>query len=202
MAAAQFCELLDKRDRMRKYKQTAQEIKDAALKYLFSEELDSFVRIAYQDPQGVLRQEQVVDASSLFGLWYFGMLEQSHPLFQKTLSQVRTRLRSPAKVGGYIRYERDEYFKDTDISNSWIITTLWEALRKLYKPEVTQHDLQYVEDVLNWVVEHRYNSGVLAEQLNPYTGESRSATPLVWSHAVYVETILKYIEKHAQLNSV
>lgn len=198
MAAAQFCELLDKRDRMRKYKQTAQEIKDAAIKYLFSEELDSFVRIAYQDNQNLLHQEQVVDASSLFGLWYFGMLEQSHPLFQKTLTQVRARLRSPAMVGGYIRYEKDEYFKDTDISNTWIITTLWEALRKLYKPEVTQHDLAYVSDVLDWVVKHRYNSGVLAEQLNPYTGESRSATPLVWSHAVYVETVLKYLEKQAQ----
>lgn len=198
-AAAQFCELLDKRERMRKYKQAAQEIKDAAIKYLFSEELDSFVRIAYQDDRAQLRQEQIVDASSLFGLWYFGMIEQSHPLFQKTLTQVRSRLRNPASVGGYIRYEKDEYFKDTDLSNPWIITTLWEALRKLYKPEVTQHDLEYVSGVLDWVVKQRYNSGVLAEQLNPYTGESRSATPLVWSHAVYVETVLKYLEKQAQL---
>jgi oligosaccharide amylase len=199
MAAAQFCELLDKRDRMRKYKQTAQEIKDAAIKHLFNEELDAFVRIAYQDSQAGIRQEKVVDASSLFGLWYFGMLEQSHPLFQKTLAQVRIRLRDPAQVGGYIRYENDAYFKDTDISNPWIITTLWEALRKLYKPEVTPHDLEYVEEVLDWVVKHRYNSGVLAEQLNPYSGESRSATPLVWSHAVYIETILKYLEKRTQL---
>ena len=194
-AAAQFCELLDKRDRMRKYKQVAQEIKDAAIKYLFNEELDSFIRIAYNDSNGGVVQEKIIDASSLFGLWYFGMLEQSHPLFQKTLAQVRTRLRSPADIGGYIRYEHDEYFKDTDISNPWIITTLWEALRKLYKPETTEHDLEYVEEVLQWVVKHRYSSGVLAEQLNPYTGESRSATPLVWSHAVYVETVLRYVEK-------
>lgn len=197
-AAANICELLDKRDRMRKYRQVAEEIKAVALEHLFSEELDSFVRIAYQREGGVVVQEQVVDASSLFGLWYFGMLEQSHPYFQKTLAQVRARLRNPADVGGYIRYEQDEYFRDTDISNPWIITTLWEALRKLYKPEVSQHDMEYVEHVLEWVVEHRYNSGVLAEQLNPYTGESRSATPLVWSHAVFVETILKYLEKRAQ----
>ncbi|MCA9373147.1 glycoside hydrolase family 15 protein, partial [Candidatus Woesebacteria bacterium] len=69
-AAAQFCELLDKRDRMRKYKQVAQEIKDAAIKYLFNEELDSFIRIAYNDSNGGVVQEKIVDASSLFGLWY------------------------------------------------------------------------------------------------------------------------------------
>lgn len=193
-AAAQFCELLDKRDRMRKYKQAAQEIKDAAIKHLFSQELDSFVRIAYQHGPEVVH-EKVVDASSLFGLWYFGMMEQSHPLFQKTLAQVRARLRNPADIGGYIRYEHDAYFKDTDISNPWIITTLWEALRKLYKDEVDDHDFAYVEKVFDWVVQYRYNSGVLAEQLNPYTGTSRSATPLVWSHAVYIETVLRYLEK-------
>jgi len=29
--------------------------------------------------------------------------------------------------------------------------------------------------------------------LDPYTAESLSATPLAWSHAVYVELILKYV---------
>jgi GH15 family glucan-1,4-alpha-glucosidase len=44
-----------------------------------------------------------------------------------------------------------------------------------------------------------YPSGVLAEQLNPYTGESLSATPLVWSHAVYVKTVLLYLQKKKDL---
>jgi len=35
-----------------------------------------------------------------------------------------------------------------------------------------------------------YQSGILAEQLDPDTGESLSATPLVWSHAEYVQTVL------------
>jgi GH15 family glucan-1,4-alpha-glucosidase len=47
---------------------------------------------------------------------------------------------------------------------------------------------------MTWVASHMYPSGVLAEQLNPYTGESLSATPLVWSHAVYVETVMQYLD--------
>lgn len=193
MAAAKFCELLDKRERMRKYQQAAKEIREAAIKYLFSTEVDAFVRFAHQTPAGEVVLHQVVDASSLFGLWYFNMLEQDHPLFQKSLHQMRLRLKNPTEIGGYIRYERDEYFKDTDLANPWFITTMWEALRKLNAPEVTEDTFQYVEHVLGWVEQYKYNSGVLAEQLNPYTGESRSATPLVWSHAVYVETVLKYL---------
>jgi len=200
MAAAKFSELLDKRNHMREFKKAAEEIRDAAINYLFSKELDSFVRIARFE-NGDVVQEQVVDASSFFGLWYFGMLEQDHPLFQKTLHQVELRLKNPAKVGGYIRYERDNYFKDADLSNPWFITTLWEAQRILKQDQVTAEDLDNVANIFDWVIEHQYLSGVLAEQLHPYTGASRSATPLVWSHAVYVETVLCYLQKRRDLES-
>jgi GH15 family glucan-1,4-alpha-glucosidase len=66
---------------------------------------------------------------------------------------------------------------------------------------VTLEDLQYVEQILNWTLQYKFQSGVLAEQLNPYTGESLSATPLVWSHAVYVETVLLYIERKKELEN-
>ena len=55
-------------------------------------------------------------------------------------------------------------------------------------------NLQYAEHTFDWVAQHMYSSGVLAEQLNPYSGESLSATPLVWSHAVYIETVLLYLQ--------
>lgn len=200
MAAAKFTELLDKRNRMRDYKKAAAEIKEATIEHLFSKELGAFVRIGHYQNGEVVRDE-TVDASSLFGLWYFGMLDQDHELFRKTLNQVNLRLRNPAKVGGIIRYERDNYFKNSDLSNPWFITTLWEAQRLLRKPEVTQDDLSEVERVLDWVIEHQYISGVLAEQLHPYTGASRSATPLVWSHAVYVETVLYYLQRKRDLEA-
>ena len=194
MAAAKFSELLDKRNHMREYKQAAREIKEATITHLFSESLQGFVRIGYYHQDGFVRDE-IIDASSLFGLWYFGMFSQDDPLFQKTYQQVKERLWNKTDIGGFIRYEHDNYFKSTNTSNPWFITTLWEAQMKLAKSVVTEEDLQFAEKTFEWVVGHRYNSGVLAEQLNPHTGESLSATPLVWSHAVYVETMLLYLQK-------
>jgi oligosaccharide amylase len=199
MAAARFSEILDKRNHMRDFKKAAQEIREAAITHLFSKKLDSFVRSATVE-DGVVVHDETIDSSSLFGLWYFEMLKHDHPLFIKTKRQVDARLKSPGPVGGYIRYEQDAYFRSTDLSNPWFITTLWDAERILSQPEVRVDELQYVEQLLEWVLKFRYSSGVLAEQLNPYTGESLSATPLVWSHAVYVETVLLYLERKKELD--
>lgn len=198
MAAAKFSEILDKRNHMRDFKAAAKEIKQATSDHLFSQRLQSFVRTAHME-NGVVQLEEVVDASTLFGLWYFEMFEQDHPLFGKTLHQVESRLQNPSSIGGYLRYERDNYFKSTDLSNPWFITTLWEAQRRLKATTVTTLDIEYVEKVFFWVYEHRYQSGVLAEQINPYTGQSLSATPLVWSHAVYIETVLLYLNKKKEV---
>ncbi|MBD3279691.1 MAG: glycoside hydrolase family 15 protein [Candidatus Pacebacteria bacterium] len=197
-AAADFSELLGKRNHMRAYKQAAEEIKEAMLEQLFSDKLQSFVRYATTTDNQV-KLHEVIDASSLFGLWYFGALSQDHPKFQATQAAVAKHLNNPGPVGGIIRYQGDYYFKDTDLANPWFITTMWEGLRMLHHPQVGQAQLRDVEAIMDWVLQHRYASGILAEQLNPYTGESRSATPLVWSHAVWVELVLKYLAVKEQL---
>ncbi len=193
-AAAQFSELLGKRNHMRDYRAAAQEVSDATKKYLFSEKLQSFVRVAYLE-NGTVRQEEIVDSSSLFGLWYFGMLKLDDPLLLATERTASQALKNDTHVGGVIRYQNDNYFKVTERSNPWFITTLWNAQRLLKKETLTPADFETVKGILEWVVSYRTRSGVLAEQLNPNTGESLSATPLVWSHACYVETVLMYIEK-------
>lgn len=199
MAAARFSELLDKRNHMRKYRDAAEAIKKATIEHLYDEEIRSFVRYA-KVVDGKLELDKTVDSSSLFGLWYFGMLDQDNQLFQFTSKAVSVRLKNPTEVGGYIRYERDEYFKSTELSNPWFITTLWRAQMKLSKKQVTQEDLRYAEGVFSWVVANMYQSGVLAEQINPFSAKSLSATPLVWSHSVYVETVLLYLEKVKELS--
>ena len=40
---------------------------------------------------------------------------------------------------------------------------------------------------------------MLAEQVNPYTNEPISVSPLTWSHATVVSTVIKYLEKLEQL---
>ncbi|PIR59158.1 MAG: glycoside hydrolase family 15 [Candidatus Pacebacteria bacterium CG10_big_fil_rev_8_21_14_0_10_56_10] len=193
MAAAKFSELLGKRNHMRDYRQTAQSVKEATIEYLFSSKLLSFVRMATIE-DGRLHHDETIDASSLYGLWYYGVLDQRDELFRQTLDQVTRRLSNPSQVGGLLRYERDQYFKATDLSNPWIITTIWEAQRRLRSPDCGEHDLEFARQTMDWVVGRAYPSGVLAEQLNPYSGQSLSATPLVWSHAMYVELALEYCQ--------
>lgn len=194
MAAAKFAELLDKRNHMRDYKAAAKGIKNAAIEHLFSEKIQSFVRIA-NIIDGAVVLDETVDASALFGLWYFGMLDQSDPLFQKSLQQAQNRLAVQGPVGGVMRYENDAYFRSTTSSNPWFITTLWEVQRRLQQEVVTQQDFDFAQTIFEWVLKYMYPSGVLAEQLNPETGESLSATPLVWSHAVYLETMALYLRR-------
>jgi len=197
-AAAKFSEMLGKRNHMRGYRDVAKEILAATKKYLFSQKLNGFARIGYIENGGV-RLEEVTDASSLFGLWYFGMLDESDPLFVATETAVKNKLQSNTPVGGFIRYENDRYFADTELSNPWFITTLWETQRMLKKPKLSGEEIQQVKDTLDWVISHAYDSGVLSEQLQPHTGLALSATPLVWSHSTYVETVLMFIKKLEEL---
>jgi hypothetical protein len=38
-------------------------------------------------------------------------------------------------------------------------------------------------------------SGVLAEQVHPFTNQPLSVSPLTWSHAAFVATVLEYVNK-------
>ncbi|MEA2056558.1 MAG: glycoside hydrolase family 15 protein [Patescibacteria group bacterium] len=194
IAAANFSELLGKRNHMRKYKNTAEAVKTAMTEFLYSSERKSFIRIAEYEGNKLVRDE-TIDASSLFGLWYFGVLKQHEQKFTNTHQAVMRHLSNPTGIGGIIRYEDDRYFRSGDKSNPWFITTMWEALRILHKERVSLADLEDVQQIISWVIEHQYKSGVLAEQVDPATGRSLSATPLVWSHAVYVDLVVEFLKK-------
>ena len=64
-----------------------------------------------------------------------------------------------------------------------------------------ENDLKKALSILEWVADHALASGVLAEQINPYTNEPVSVSPLTWSHATVVTTVIKYLEKMSLLIS-
>ena len=49
--------------------------------------------------------------------------------------------------------------------------------------------------LMEWVAKHALPSGVLAEQINPYTHEPVSVSPLTWSHATFIMTAEEYMNK-------
>ena len=82
--------------------------------------------------------------------------------------------------------------------NPWIICTLWLAEWYIAKAK-SLPDLSRALEILDWVRKHTLDSGVLAEQLHPYSGGPISVSPLTWSHATVVMTVREYIAKLDQL---
>ncbi len=54
-------------------------------------------------------------------------------------------------------------------------------------------------DLVAWVQKRQLESGVLAEQVHPYTGAPMSVAPLTWSHATVVATVREYLAKLEQI---
>jgi GH15 family glucan-1,4-alpha-glucosidase len=141
--------------------------------------------------------------SSLFALFAFDVFAPDQPEVMRTMRAVEERLSVKTSTGGVARYERDSYYRVGDDfeqvpGNPWFICTLWVVEWRIRMAQ-TLADLERPRAILEWVAAHALPSGVLAEQLNPYTGAPLSVSPLTWSHAAYIETFLHYCAKYQAL---
>ena len=100
--------------------------------------------------------------------------------------------------GGVGRYEHDQYYAESDVSNPWFIGTLWHA-EYLTARAKGEKDFVKVRKIFDWVARHALPSGVLSEQVSAVDGTQRSVAPLVWSHAAYVNAVLNYLDRLAEL---
>ena len=141
----------------------------------------------------------------MFGIWEFGVLPVDDSRVIRTMNAIKEGLSIRTGVGGVARYTNDYYFQQSgDIENvpgnPWIICTLWIANFQI-ESAASLADLAEPKQTLQWVEEHALSSGVLPEQLNPMDGSPLSVAPLTWSHATFVQTVTRYAEKYAQLNT-
>ena len=116
------------------------------------------------------------------------------------MQALEQKLWAKTSVGGMARYENDYYYQVThDLSqvqgNSWFICTLWLAQYRIAHA-TTLDELQQSLTLLQWVYAHALRSGIMAEQIHPFTGEPLSVSPLTWSHAEYVLTVRWYLGKY------
>ncbi|GCF06646.1 glycoside hydrolase family 15 protein [Dictyobacter arantiisoli] len=196
MAAANFSTLFGEESLAATYRQTAAEIKEAALRYLWDDTHGHFVRMINVAPDGTLQKDLVLD-SSLCGLFQFGMFAPDDPHIEQTMQKLEQTLWAKTAVGGMARYENDNYYQVTqDLSqaqgNPWFICTLWLAQYRIAH-STTIDELHQALPLLRWVYDHALASGVMAEQVHPFTSEPLSVSPLTWSHAEYVMTVRWYL---------
>jgi oligosaccharide amylase len=225
-AARNFAVCFGDRERAERYNKAADEIRAGAAKYLWSDKLQRFVRrlVPREQPlppddanyvesselktesktEDIYEVDEVIDAS-LYAIFKFHLFEVDDERVEATMKAVEEQLWVKTCVGGVARYENDYYHRVSDDiaavpGNPWFICTLWMADYYITRAQTTA-ELKMALPIFEWTASHALESGVLAEQVNPYTNEPISVSPLTWSHATVVSITIKYLEKLEQLQS-
>lgn len=183
--AADFAELFEYPDDAVRWREAADRMADN-FHHFFSPERN-LIRKGYLLADGVQQHDDTLDISSLYAAFTFGNVTQWERFINETAGAVERLLLDQSPSGGSPRYEHDTYFASDPafLGNPWFVTTLWMAQYYLAVDEIEK-----AEHYIRWTMQHALPSGVLSEQVNPSTGEPVSVTPLVWSHAEFVNTVI------------
>ncbi|MBS1796275.1 MAG: glycoside hydrolase family 15 protein [Acidobacteria bacterium] len=198
-AAANFARLFAERRRAAIYEETADEIADAMRTHLYSAEKGRFLRALHFHNDDYYEADATIDAS-LFGTFYLGAFPADDPMVAKTMRAVEEHLWIDTEIGGVARFTDDGYMRVSDqtTGNPWFICTLWLADYRIAIAKDKAH-LKGALEILEWTTKRALPSGVLAEQVNPVTGEHASVSPLTWSHSTFVATVVNYLQKLKEL---
>jgi glucoamylase len=203
-AAADFAHDMGAFDRAAEFQEGADRMRGAMVRHMWMPERNRFARMATPLPDGSYRLDQTLDASA-FSLFAFGALPADDPKVVSHMQAVRERLWVKTPIGGIARYESDYYHQVEHHNvqevpgNPWVICTLWHAQWLIEKAKDLS-ELSEALPYLEWVASRALPSGVLAEQFDPYTGAPISVSPLTWSHATAMTTVMNYLLRHARLS--
>jgi len=195
-AAAGFAKVFYDSERQEKLSEAANEMKKAMLAKLYDIKATRFKKAIY--PKVI--DDLTVD-SSVSMTYTTGAFSASSDEVRNSMNSVIDKLWMKTNIGGVARYENDDYYRASKElpGNPWFICTLWLA-RWYIATASTLAELNRGLDLLNWTAKHASPSGMLAEQINPYTGNPISVSPLIWSHAEFVIAVCEYIEKQKELS--
>jgi GH15 family glucan-1,4-alpha-glucosidase len=197
-AAAQFATIFGEASLAAQYEAAAQEMRQGMDDHLWRPELGRFARMITVGPGGDIEVDRTIDAS-LYGAFAFGAYPPEDPRVEATMAAVRQELWCKTEVGGVARYQGDYYHQvGADLTsvpgNPWFICTMWLGQHAVARAR-NAADLQAARDILTWVEQRKMPSGVLAEQVHPYSGQPLSVAPLTWSHATVVTLVQEYLDR-------
>lgn len=204
-ACAHLARVFKDQTRADAYDSAARQMQAGIHAHLWSQDAGRYARRLIVHANGRLEPDLTID-SAVYGLWAFGAVAPDDPRMVATMNVTHDRLRVQTDIGGQARYENDYYFRRSDDigrvpGNPWIICTLWRAQYQIATAKALS-DLEPALELLSWAVRHTAQSGVLPEQLHPFTGEPLSVSPLTWSHAEFVATVLQYLDRVQFLDKV
>jgi GH15 family glucan-1,4-alpha-glucosidase len=202
-AAAALARLFDD-PRYERYEAAALQLQAGMAAHLWDPAANRFARRLILHPDGREERDLTFD-SAVHGLYAYGAFTPNDPRIVSTMAQTYERLQVRTDIGGMARYESDYYFRRSNDfasvpGNPWIICTLWAAQYQL-ACATRREELKPALQRLEWAVVRAAESGVLPEQIHPYTGDPLSVSPLTWSHAEFVATTLQYLDRAAEFGA-
>jgi len=201
ICACEFAKLFKENKRAELYKKTAEEIKKAMLEYLFDKNTKRFIRmINFAGDNSI--EDFTID-SSLYALFEFGVLDANDPRVRETMKIVKERLWVKTEIGGLARYENDLYHKVSSDTrnvpgNPWFVCTAWLGKYYVAKSK-TIEELSEALEIIKWLMKNSLSTGVMPEQIDPYSGKPLSVSPLTWSHSEFVDLVMNYVDKYKKL---
>ena len=159
-----------------KLNRKAVELKEYATNTFYSEERNSYVRNL---------EDKKIDISVIGTIVPFKMYNVEDLRMQNTINKIEEILHMPK--GGFVRYENDTYMGG---KNPWPIVTLWMSWYYLQAGEIEK-----AKDEFLFVVNSASKHGYLGEQVNSDTMKPMWVIGLTWSHAMFLLTLKKLIDK-------
>lgn len=201
-ASARMSQMLGHHTHSEKYHAAADEMKQAMLFHLYDEEAGRFVK-KIKRKNGKTTERDLTPDASLAMVWKLGVLPAEDPRVVSTVKQLREHLTVKTDKGGMARYTNDFYqcteHPSADVpGNPWIITTLWDTQWRIATAK-NAADMAEAKKMIEWAQSFASVTGILPEQIHPRTGAPLSVAPLTWSHAVFVETVIMFMEKETKL---
>lgn len=144
---------------------------------------------AGQQDKIIVDKDPILDISLLGLVFPFDFLPAQDKRMLAIAQKIEEKLTSPI-VGGIKRYENDPYIG----GNPWILCTLWLALYHLKCGQTDKAD-----HLVEWVLTHQTEVGLLPEQIDKATGQPAWIIPLTWSHAMLILTVQLFTEANKKL---
>jgi glucoamylase len=205
-AAAAFARDFGEHDRAARYTEEAQKMRAAFKGTFWDPQRQRFARMAVPlggGGEGGFALDFTADSAN-YSLFAFGGFHPRDPMVEAEMRAIRARLWVKTDIGGCARYERDYFHQverertDVIAGNPWAICTLWHAQHAIARA-TTLAELAEALPYMEWTADRAFESGVLAEQFNPYTGSPIGVSPLTWSHATVVMVVVEYLRKLQEL---
>ena len=161
-----------------------------SLDAFYDANLKTYIKGFLREEDGSLTYDTTVDSSNLYGLFMFGERKADFDRLNEAMAVAEARLSDVTPSGGVIRYENDSYFlaHPEHKGNPWYVCTYWQA--QYY---IRRGDHVKAQKIIDWTLGKATNSGMFGEQLDSQSAFQTGVSPLVWSHAEFLNTVLDLV---------